>query len=393
MKIKRFRAKDMRQALTKVRETFGPDAVIMSDQSVGDGVEVVAAIDFDESVVSSAPQSETLKVAEIIQDDYTDIMEEDFPQSHLAFQDIKTEISGLREMMKLYLKGTTWEDMLRKNPIESSLFHWLLEIGVSKDFAKRIIAKVPSNTTLDNAKSNAMNVFENELLIPQENFLEQGGIVALVGPTGVGKTTTIAKLAARFVLRYGSEHLGLITVDNYRIGAHEQLNTYGKILGIPVYSVQDSESLERRLRQLQDKKLILIDTAGLGQRDARVTQQLLMLQKASPEIQCALVLSSNSQELVIQDIVNLFMHFPIAHCMLTKTDETANLSIALNILIEHGLPLACVTNGQRVPEDLQFPNAHDLVSLAIKIADQYPLPKEGISLTTADIEGVVDGSD
>jgi flagellar biosynthesis protein FlhF len=194
-------------------------------------------------------------------------------------------------------------------------------------------------------------------------------VLALLGPTGVGKTTTVAKLASRFVREHGARHLGLLTTDNYRVGAHEQLQNYGRLLGVPVQMVDSAEDLATALAALANKRLVLVDTAGMSQRDLRLGEALASLRRDG--LRCYLTLASNAHETMLDETIAAFGALPLAGCVLTKLDECPSLGGTLSALIRHRLPVACVTDGQRVPEDLRPARARDLVSLAAQRAQAH----------------------
>jgi flagellar biosynthesis protein FlhF len=191
--------------------------------------------------------------------------------------------------------------------------------------------------------------------------------VALVGPTGVGKTTTAAKLAARFALRHGADHVALVTTDSYRVGATEQLRTYGRIMGVPVRVTRTPEELRGALQDLSACRLVLIDTAGMSQRDMRLSEQLTLVQQGSPLVQVFLVLSATTQPLGLEEVVRAFRGIPIDGCILTKLDEAVSLGALLSVLVQHGLPVGYLSDGQRVPEDIRPARAHVLVNQALQV--------------------------
>jgi flagellar biosynthesis protein FlhF len=202
-------------------------------------------------------------------------------------------------------------------------------------------------------------------LTSENDLIDRGGVFALVGPTGVGKTTTTAKLAARCVVRYGADKLALLTTDGYRIGAHEQLRIYGRILGVPVHVVRDSEDLRRTLADLRGKHMVLIDTVGMSQRDRMVAEQAAMLTRAG-DVKRLLMLNATSRGDTLDDVIRSYAGEDLAGCILTKVDETASLAPALDAVVRHGLLLAYVANGQRVPEDMHLPNRNYLLHRAFR---------------------------
>jgi flagellar biosynthesis protein FlhF len=213
----------------------------------------------------------------------------------------------------------------------------------------------------------SLSILENMLPVAEDELLDTGGVVALVGPTGVGKTTTIAKLAARFALRHGRRHVALVTMDHYRIGAHDQLRSYGKLLGVPVHIAGDKEELRVILNQMDDRKLILIDTAGTSQRAMQLSEQFTVLNVDGAAIKRYLVLSATSQMTVNDEIVSAFSSIKPERCILTKVDETTSLGGSLSVLIKHSLPVSFMGDGQRVPDDFHPASARRLIAQAVAI--------------------------
>jgi flagellar biosynthesis protein FlhF len=197
--------------------------------------------------------------------------------------------------------------------------------------------------------------------------------VALVGPTGVGKTTTIAKIASRFVMRYGATELALITTDCYKIGAQEQLRTFADLIGVPVYVANTQGELYSLLDALNQKRLVLIDTAGMSQRDLQLSQQLTSGHLGADKVRNYLVLSAATQLNVMRDIVNSFGKVVLKGCILTKLDEALQLGNVITVLIESSLSMAYVSVGQKVPEDLQKVQPAELVDRAVMLGQQNPV--------------------
>ena len=189
----------------------------------------------------------------------------------------------------------------------------------------------------------------------------------MLGATGVGKTTTVAKLAARYILRHGKGRVGLISTDNYRVGAHEQLRSYARIMGAPLSIASDLQSLKEALNKFKDKDLVLIDTAGMNKQDMELNKQMLQLKQGTRRIQSYLVLATNSQRGVLNDSAQAFTNFRLSGCILTKVDETTSLGGALSVAVEHDLPIAYYNDGQKVPEDIHPARAHKLVARSVAI--------------------------
>lgn len=449
MKIKRFFAKDMRTALAEVKETLGPDAVIMSNKKVTGGVEIVAAVDYQAQVIpakeparsaggeehvnisAAARQMTAARPAKSAKEEhYADSLaallarqqQASAPtaRSHSAADAPKTlaeqaqweapaankaparsrpaasgrgnsaparesagrdreleamrhEMASIRKLLEHQISGLMWQEVERREPMRALLIKELKKIGLDDAFTDQLASMVPEEMTVHEGMAQVAEMLTSQLKVGEDDILRQGGAVALLGPTGVGKTTTIAKLAARFAMKYGADQVALITTDNYRIGAHEQLQTYGRIMGCPVRQVRDAEELASVLYQFRHRRLVLIDTAGMGQRDIRLTEQLdTLVKNAKVRIRSYLVMPATAQRRVLQEAVDHFKRIPLSGCILTKLDESLSLGEVINVCIENALPISYVTDGQRVPEDIRLAEPAELVATAIGSLEKQP---------------------
>ena len=282
-------------------------------------------------------------------------------------QQLMAEMQSIKSMLERQLAGFAWGDMTRHAPAKAQLLGEMLEAGFSGLLSRRLVEEMPEDLEMAAGRKWLISAVNRRLrtLTAENDLIERGGVFALVGPTGVGKTTTTAKLAARCVVRYGAEKLALLTTDGYRIGAHEQLRIYGRILGVPVHVVRDSEDLRRTLAELRGKHMVLIDTVGMSQRDRMVAEQAAMLTRAG-EVRRLLLLNATSRGDTLDDVIRSYAGEDLAGCILTKVDETASIAPALDAVVRHGLLLAYVANGQRVPEDMHLPNRNYLLHRAFK---------------------------
>jgi flagellar biosynthesis protein FlhF len=259
-------------------------------------------------------------------------------------------------------------EKLQRQPIQARLTQKLLEIGFSPALVRKLVEGCPTefNEGVKDETTWAANVLSRNLLTDEASpaLEEQGGVFALIGSTGVGKTTTTAKLAAHFATRFGAANLGLITLDAYRVGAHEQLRAYGRILGVPVHTAHDRASLEDLLELLSSKKMVLIDTAGMAQRDSRTAELLDML--AHRSIRKILVVNAAQQGETIEDVITAWRAAECHGVVLSKIDEAVKLAPALDTLIRHKLKVLGVANGQRVPEDWHRLSSQALVQRALR---------------------------
>lgn len=398
MKMKRYFAADARQALREVREEQGPDAVILSNRRVAGGVEIIAAIDYEDALVNASLGNPAGKASEITDSDMSsndnkaakaperafDIGPDDQaytsrataesapgkPELDPALARIQDELKGLRDIMEAPMMQFAWGEVGRVKPLYASLLKQLLMLGVSPQLCERISNRIANKGLHKHNWLEALKLLSSLVPIARGDLLEQGGVVSLIGPTGVGKTTTIAKLAARFALRHGRRSVALVTTDSYRIGAHEQLRTYGRILGVPVQVASDSDELTHVLEHSSQHKLTLIDTAGVSHRDMRLAEQLSTLKVDGSPIKNYLVLSATGQRSLQDDVIRAFAPAGLQGCILTKIDEAASLGEILSVLIQHKLPIAYVSDGQKVPDNLHKARGKLLVREAVKLMQQ-----------------------
>jgi len=285
------------------------------------------------------------------------------------FTKMQQEMASIRSLLEHQVSGLMWQDMAQKDPQRAVLVNRLLALGLNEQIADQIAGYVPEQSHENQAWLQATQLIAQQINTTQNDIINRGGVVALVGPTGVGKTTTIAKLAAGFSQVHGKDQVALISTDTFRIAGFEQLATYGKIIGCQVSLAKDSQALDVLLQQYSKKKLILIDTAGMGQRDMRLAEQLTALvSNARVRIRNYLVLAANSQQGVMQENVDRFKKVPLSGCIYTKLDESISIGEIITTSIQNGLPIGYLTDGQRVPEDIKVANAEKLVTLADKMA-------------------------
>ncbi|TVT45777.1 MAG: flagellar biosynthesis protein FlhF [Denitromonas halophila] len=297
------------------------------------------------------------------------------------------EMGGIRAMLERQLAGFAWGEAGRQAPARTRMTGELLEAGFSAQLARTLCDAVDPNAELSAARNAVKTALNRGLraLSNDADVIDRGGVYALVGPTGVGKTTTAAKLAARCVVRHGADKLALITTDGYRIGAHEQLRIYGRILGVPVHVVRDAGDLRQTLAELRDKHMVLIDTVGMSQRDRMVGEQAAMLTGAG-NVNRLLLLNATCRGDTLDDVVRAYDGPELAGCILTKVDEAASLAPALDVAVRHEMSVYYVANGQRVPEDLHLPNRAYLLHRAMKAVDDnspYHLKGEEAGLLMA----------
>jgi len=443
MSVAKFVAANGREAMRKVREAMGPDAVVLSNRSIEGGVEIVAMRDTDLGAVSASAQMyepavsaiapaiaaapSKLQMLQALHDDHEPAVPGYAPlgllnapsmsplpslapaassitPSHHAFAataptaapegaalgDLRGELASMRSMLERQFAGLAHPSapgVAAGDPLRESLFEWLINAGFSGQLSRTLLARLPVGTDRPAAMAwiraeiaSKVPVLENE-----DALFSQGGVLALIGPTGVGKTTTTAKLAARFVLRNGPQSLALLTTDRFRIGAHEQLRIYGDILGVPVHAVKDAADLRFALSAMKDKHLVIIDTVGMSQRDRSLSDQIAMLAGVQTPMQRVLLLNGAAHGDTLNEVVHAYRNDGagaaggIDGCIISKLDEATHLGSVLDVVIRHRLPVYYASTGQRVPEHLELAQADALVERA------FLTPRRGSLFNDADV--------
>ncbi|HKT62715.1 MAG TPA: flagellar biosynthesis protein FlhF [Burkholderia sp.] len=290
------------------------------------------------------------------------------------------ELGELRGMMEEQFDSLMWHDRQRRSAVHGALTKHLFAAGLSAQLVRMLVDNLPSGDdaqTFEQAAEWAQSVLAANLpvLDSEDALMERGGVFALMGPTGVGKTTTTAKLAARCVMRFGASKVALLTTDSYRIGGHEQLRIFGKILGVPVHAVKDAGDLALALSELRNKHIVLIDTIGMSQRDRAVSDQIAMLHGANAPVQRLLLLNATSHGDTLNEVVQAYRsageHPDLAGCILTKLDEATHLGGVLDTVIRYKLPVHYVSTGQKVPENLYVASTKFLLKSA------FCVPRDG----------------
>ncbi|BEU23021.1 flagellar biosynthesis protein FlhF [Paraburkholderia terrae] len=286
---------------------------------------------------------------------------------------VMQELTSMRGMMEEQFAGLVWADRQRRSPTHAALTRHLFAAGFSAQLVKMVIDNLPEVEGMDEGMEWVRTVLESNVPVMENEdaLMERGGVFALMGPTGVGKTTTTAKLAARCVMRFGASKVALLTTDSYRIGGHEQLRIFGKILGVSVHAVKDSADLQLALSELRNKHIVLIDTIGMSQRDRLVSDQIAMLCRAGQPVQRLLLLNATSHGDTLNEVVQAYQNAPdqqpLAGCILTKLDEATNLGSVLDTVIRYKLPVHYVSTGQKVPENLYVATKKFLIKSAFCI--------------------------
>ncbi|MDR3397718.1 MAG: flagellar biosynthesis protein FlhF [Pandoraea sp.] len=378
MKIRKFFAGTCRDALRQIREEIGPDAVVLSNRSVANGVEIVALAEEDLDALAGGdmpthrprprPVAPAVPVSAV-----SATGAHDAAAASAFAQTMMGELQSMRGLLEEQVAGLVWNDKQRRSPAQGEILRTLLAAGFSAQLGRALLEHLPEGSDRENGLDWVKSALKRNLpIMPNEDeLMDRGGVYALMGPTGVGKTTTTAKLAARCVMRHGAEKLALLTTDSYRIGGHEQLRIYGKILGVTVHAVKDATDLRLALTELRNKHMVLIDTVGMSQRDRTVPEQVAMLCGAETPVQRLLLLNATSHGDTLNEVVHAYRSASaegggdLAGCILTKLDETTNLGSVLDTVIRHRLPVHYVSTGQRVPENLHVADRQFLIDTAL----------------------------
>lgn len=405
----------MREALVEIRRMQGPDAVIVSQRQLPQGVEVTVALDYRPEdgaarpappparaaepapaavvapvpappparlvrpVPAAPPRPETgfgaalVRVADA-RAQRAQVQTAAPPAAPartaaaakglrvVRSQDpglmtMRREVRVLRSLLEQQFASLAWDDLARRQPLHAAVLRDFETMNFAPDVARALVSKIPDNTQSRYSFGIATALLAKNMPIPEEDLLQAGGTWALVGPTGAGKTTTVAKLAARSAALHGPDTVGLIGIDGYRIGAREQLRAHARLLGVRMRVAATARDLGKALDAMEGRRLVLIDTAGLGQRDLRMAEQQALMASAPGRFRTMLVLPATAELAVLDEIVRAHATLAPAGCILTKVDESPGLAPALSAVMRARLELHYVCDGQRGPENLHFAGA------------------------------------
>jgi flagellar biosynthesis protein FlhF len=392
MKIKRYTAVSMRAALGQVRAEQGPDAVILSSRRSDDGIEVIAAVDYDEALFTEANRQRPAPIGAappvVVAAAVTSapaaaravpqpIAASSAAGGDVGLGDMQRELKDLRRMLEsglAGLAGMTGNDKRLREPLRQRVLEELSAMDIAPDVAMALAALAPLHSSLKDPAHIKLALLVKHLPVVSDLGSLNGGIVAVVGPTGAGKTTTIAKLAARWCMQHGVADLALVSTDSYRVGARDQLKTFARAIGAPLHAVNSGKELALELQRLGSKKFVLIDTAGMGPRDFRLVEQLAALKSGAPRARILLALPAQGEAHALDEIVRAFARAAPAACIITKIDEAASLGAVISAALRHRLQIAYLCDGQRIPADLHA--AHQkrvwLVRAALAFKERAP---------------------
>lgn len=398
MKIKRYVAADMRAALRAIREEQGADAVILSTRRTAEGVEVCSAIDL-ELAAGQGTLAETAALKQLERSALQELERDAAEAAARAFRNpaiapaapadalsssppaaaalaadfgadrrVADELRSLRNLLEQQVAALAWNDFTRREPLKARALADLATLGIERTVALQIVAELPATLTGEQAQRTPYALLARRIQTCAPP-VERSGALALIGPPGSGKTTTLSKLAARYVLEQDAANLVLISADDERLGSHEQLRSLGRVLGARVETVADLDALEARIKALPGR-MILIDTPGAGGRDAEAAARFAALRSRCADLQLMLVLPASAQSGVVDEAVTRFGPEVSHCCALTRLDECVSLGGVLSALVRSQLPLAYLCDGPAIPDNLRLARAPQLVARAIELSRQ-----------------------
>lgn len=386
--MKSFIAADMRTALRRVREELGEDAVILSNRRVPGGIELVAATEMPPPPPPAPLPAVTAEQSTAATGEFAGLgssreqREREQRSSDAGWWQMQQELRAMRDMIEQQYSNFSWQQYRAQQPGQAAMWRRLQRLGLEIDTVRELLEeKPPVGKGANEVWQALMATLSARVPVLPYDLIESGGVFAFIGPTGAGKTTTIGKLAARYVLDHGSDEVALVTTDSYRIGAHEQLRTLSRILGIPCKVVSGQRTLAAVLYELRHCKLVLIDTAGLNTRAPELKQQLAELDALGERVRCVQVLAANSQLQTLRAAHRAYRPAAgeLAGCVLTKLDEAGSLGESISLLIGSGVPLCYTAAGQAIPGDIALANGKALVTQAIALAKQNNCDEEQLA--------------
>lgn len=419
MQVKKYQAADTQQAMRLVRAAHGPDAVILDCRSIAGGVEVVVSLDGMVDTSAPAFQTPAPRPAQIPtpvptrnlnaereptaldalfnrnkKADQSQGFREEAPVQQQAVEErvnaapgpqmvwsqneelltMKQELSSMKSMLMEQLKGHSWQQASHQAPEHQELNAFLSAMDIDPALGKRLCAEIPADETPSLQREMLKMLLINKLTVETP---PSSGAICLVGPQGAGKTTTIAKIAAQYVLTHGRAGIAILTTDTARVGAQEQLRAYGRILQVPVHVAADEDEAVKTYRLLRKNNLVLIDTAGISFRDKTGINELQRLVSAMQGVQVYLTLPADSENYVQSEIIDAYAPLNAQGAVLTRIDEAMRLGGAMSNLIQHRLPLVWCANGPRVPQNLSAADAGKIVNMAVRMTKAFEVKRSG----------------
>jgi flagellar biosynthesis protein FlhF len=378
MKMQKYTAPDMRSALRKVRSEHGPDALILWTRRTAGVVELTVATD-PEAVANAeiltqatrAAGADTVAIPVRSVSRPVAVPPAIIPPAVAGSAAIDSELKSLRHLLETQLAALAWNDLTRRAPVKASLMREFASLGLDRELGAELLESVTSDDELDRARQQALAAFSGRLLTIDDRWTTRGGVLSLVGSPGSGKSSAVAGIAARWVLRNGPNGAVLVSAGDPRFGAFEQLARLGRLLGIPTYQVEEIEALPALLTRLGEQRLVLVDTGATGSRsdDPSVEERNFATLRSIGSI--AAVLPATLQATAARQIAARYARLGVTACIATRLDEAASLGGLLSAVISAALPLVYVTDGTRLPDDLRPARSDELVALAVALQERH----------------------
>jgi len=409
MKVRRYFAANMRTALELVRQAQGPDVLILSNRKVDGGVELLTAVgEADAELIEKfTPKSARERRDDTAPDELATVPDRRptpravvvpppapvaaapvLPDGALwtrqeTIEQMQRELGALKNLLEHQLSGLAWHDYSQRSPLGARLLRALTGYGIAPRLARTIVAELGPTADYDEAWRQAIAALRQRISCLADPVLRHGGHYALCGPTGVGKTTLASKLAGRYALARGSHTVALVSTDEQRLGAHHQLKTFGRLVGITVRSARSFEALPEILADLHDRELVLIDMPGFAPADPGFRHSLATLYGLPTRVDTYLVMSASTDHQSLARIVGAAEGLALAGCCVTKIDEAATLGPALSAVAESRLPVAYLSHGQQVPDDVETASPAALLEQFLTMGKASPLPVDSAFIEQA----------
>lgn len=381
MAIKKIQAKSIRDAMTLIKETFGSDAVILSSKDVAEGVEFIVTDEFHEQTNNDSTRAKSR--ATISADNL--VVDLKAP-SEVAIRDLKFEFESLKNLIQEQLSELVWEHKKRLHPVQALVVRKLIHLGFSAEVASRIASGLEPDLSIGEVWKIVKNKIITSLPTDVTHNSVKAGVFVMLGSSGVGKTTVIAKLAAQHSLKFGAHDIAIISTDTTKIGAGETLKIYANILNIPIRIVENTCKMRDALNNFKKKQLILIDTPGISPTDINSLQATMNMFPDEYAVEKLLVIPGNMHTQDIERTIEFYQSAGVSGCVLTKVDEAINCGGALSAAINLQLPICYVSTGQKIPDDIQVFSAIKFIGQVLNLTIKDNADESFIARSFSDVK-------